>query len=154
MINQTLLKFLIWTVMLNVVLSYLYPIAIRLWLLGDPPAPGAALWPKPFKFSSTNDHFFLNKYTFKFSVSNEKSNQCERDILKQMTSRYVNILFPPKLDYTIPLSSDKQLNSLIIEIENSILNPKNCKKDYYPFITDTEQEKCKYIMKFLFVLNI
>jgi hypothetical protein len=137
-----LFKICILSFLLNKICGVLYPIAVRLPLLGDPPLPGAALWPKPLKLEQTNLYYFLHKTDFKFQVSNSKTNACEREIIDMRIKYYLNILFPPKIAYEFPSKADKQLKNLIIEIQKSNSIPGNCKQEYYPDITDTETEKC------------
>jgi hypothetical protein len=127
----------------NFVYGVLFPIAMRLPLLGEPPLPGAAIWPKPNKVEQTKSYYFINKDSFKIYASTTKTNNCEREIINQRIGYYLNILFPPKLAYEYPSIIEKQMNTLKIEIQNSKPNSNNCKSDYYPLITDTNQEYCK-----------
>lgn len=122
----------------------LYPIAVRLPLLGDPPKPGAAFWPKPSKVEQTENYYFLNKVLFKMFVTTTKTNNCEREIINQRIEYYMNILFPPKLAHENPTVLQQQMNALRIEIQNSKPNSENCKRDYYPVISNTNEESCKY----------
>ena len=131
----------------------LYPIAVRLPLLGDPPLPGAALWPKPLKVEQSVKYYFINKNAFKIHVDTTKANNCEREILNNRIDYYLNILFPPKLAYEAPSESEEQQNTLKIEIKNSKPDSVNCKKDYYPIINNSDEEYCKKCLKGLEIFS-
>ena len=76
---------------LNYVHGVLYPIAMRLPLLGEIPLPGAAFWPKPYKVEQTKNYYFINKDSFQMYPSTTKTNNCEREIINQRIDYYLNM---------------------------------------------------------------
>jgi hypothetical protein len=138
----------------------LLPLAVRLPLNGTPPSLGGSLWPKPISHDSSLNYVFLHRDQFKFELGNTLD-ECEKDIIGQMSSKYKNILFPPKLAYDYPNSGDAKLNWLEFKInknKNSKLfggaseskNLADCSKTHYPYTTSVDDEACLYFRFLLF----
>ena len=121
---------------------YLYPIAVRLPLNGTQPSSGSALWPKPLKHTITESYLLLNRDKFQFVLVSSKISKCEKEIIDEITPRYRNIIFPPKIPYGYPSVEHNELNELKIEIDFPEQDQTNCAKSYYPLIEDTDDEKC------------
>ncbi|RNA14481.1 beta-hexosaminidase subunit beta-like [Brachionus plicatilis] len=121
----------------------LYPIAVRLPLNGTPPDLGGSLWPRPNFQRFGPERFFIDK-NFKIELDSGL-NVCEKDLLEKLWVHYQSVLYPPKLKFQAPASSDLVLKSISFKlITNSpefILS--SCAEKYYPFIQDTETESYK-----------
>ena len=127
----------------------LFPLAVRLPLLGKPANEGESVWPKPSQHTVGTLVMALDKK--KFSIDYESSlNTCERDILDKLWIKYENIVFPPSpLGFISPGSSYKLMTQLRFRLTKAAAEQENyknraeCQNDYYPVIEDTEKEACK-----------
>lgn len=137
--------FLLSVLYISFIDAKLYPIAVRLPLNGTAPENGASLWPMPVSLNVERDVFFISKQ--KLSMKHTDLNRCQLDIVEKLWSHYQNIIFPPKLPYQAPSSTDNQMNLVTFRVDVATPVGKNddCSKLYYPNIEDPLEESCKML---------
>lgn len=148
--NRLVLLAFIVCSLLSVLDGKLYPLAVRLPLLGEPAFPGESIWPAPSQLTLKPGVYTLDKDKFRVDYQSTLNN-CEKEILQKLWEHYANVVFPPEpIAFAKPSSGSEQMNTLSFKLTKigarSASGAKaDCKSpDYYPVIEDLELEACKF----------
>lgn len=128
----------------------LFPIAVRLPLLGTPARDGESLWPMPSYLQTSPESMYINRFLLRKSYDGSL-NVCEREIMDKLWSHYQNVLFPPKLSYKFAGSNERKME--YVEFNLKISTPINgqgvdCSIQYYPYFNDNNAEACTFRLSF------